>query len=38
MLPVRDIRQALDGHLRRAVPLSTVYHLLHRLTRPSLQP
>ena len=30
MLPVRDIRQALDGHLRRAVPLSTVYHLLHR--------
>ncbi len=30
ILVVRDIKQALDTRLGRAVPLSTVYNLLHR--------
>jgi hypothetical protein len=30
ILVVRDIKQALDAHLGRTVPLSAVYNLLHR--------
>ena len=36
ILVVREIKQALDAHLGRTVPLSTVYNLLHRHNWPEL--
>lgn len=38
ILLVREIRQALDAHLGRTVPLSTVYNLLHRHNWRKLAP
>lgn len=38
ILVVRDIKQALDAYLGRAVPLSTVYNLLHRHNWRKLAP
>ena len=38
ILVVREIKQALDAHLGRTVPLSTVYNLLHRHNWRKLAP